>query len=244
MRPCAGCWRRAREASARPTAIKLLTGILRPDAGRIDVFGVDPQRDRRRLAYRIGTVFGQKSQLWFDLPPLDSFRLLAAIYDVDRRTAARRIEELAAVFEIGDLLEQPVRKLSLGGRIRCEAAASLTHRPEIVFLDEPTIGLDVVVKQRLRDLIRRINAEDGVTVFLTSHDVGDIEKIRRRAIVINRGAIVRDDAVKAIEYSLGGRRIIDLKLDSPLAIDIAVSSPPMEEQVIARLYWGQERDGP
>jgi ABC-2 type transport system ATP-binding protein len=264
--------------AGKSTTIKLITGILHPDAGCIEVLGLDPHRDRRRLAYRIGTVFGQKSQLWFHLPPLDSFRLLASIYDVDRKEAARRIEELVQVFEIADVLEQPVRKLSLGQRIRCEVAASLIHRPEVLFLDEPTIGLDVVVKQRIRDLIRRINADDGVTVFLTSHDVGDIEKICRRAIVINRGVVVRDDTIKNMKYSLAGRRIIDLKLDSPLALeipgvtvlkshdyaaklevdlrladletviarifagnavlDIAVSSPPMEE-VIARLYRGE-----
>jgi ABC-2 type transport system ATP-binding protein len=206
--------------AGKSTTIKLITGILRPDAGRIEVLGLDPHKDRRRLAYRIGTVFGQKSQLWFHLPPLDSFRLLASIYDIDRREAARRIEELAAVFEIGGVIEQPVRKLSLGERIRCEVAASLIHRPEVLFLDEPTIGLDVVVKQRLRDLIRRINAEDRVTVFLTSHDVGDIERICRRAVVINRGTIVRDDTIKNMKYSLAGRRIIDLKLDSGLELDI------------------------
>ncbi len=206
--------------AGKSTTIKLITGILHPDAGRIDVLGLDPHRDRKKLAYRIGTVFGQKSQLWFHLPPLDSFRLLASIYDIGRREAARRIEELVAVFEIGDVLEQPVRKLSLGERIRCEVAASLIHGPEVLFLDEPTIGLDVVVKQRLRDLIRRINAEDRVTVFLTSHDVGDIEKICRRAIVINHGTIVRDDTIKNMKYSLQGRRIIDLKLDSGLELDI------------------------
>jgi ABC-2 type transport system ATP-binding protein len=207
--------------AGKSTTIKLITGILHPDAGRIEVLGLDPHRDRKRVAYRIGTVFGQKSQLWFHLPPLDSFRLLAGIYDVERREAARRIEELTAIFDIADVLEQPVRKLSLGQRIRCEVAASLIHRPEVLFLDEPTIGLDVVVKQRLRDLIRRVNSEDGVTVFLTSHDVGDIEKICRRAIVINHGTIVRDDTIKNMKYSLGGRRIIDLKLDSPLALDLA-----------------------
>jgi len=206
--------------AGKSTTIKLITGILYPDAGRIDVLGLDPHRDRRRLAYRIGTVFGQKSQLWFHLPPIDSFRLLAAIYDLERREAAGRIEQLVEVFEIGDVLEQPVRRLSLGQRIRCEVAASLIHKPEILFLDEPTIGLDIVVKQRVRDLIRRINGEDGVTVFLTSHDVGDIEKICRRAIVINHGTIVRDDTIKNMKYSLLGRRIIDLKLDSPLTLDV------------------------
>jgi ABC-2 type transport system ATP-binding protein len=132
--------------AGKSTTIKLITGILFPDAGRVAVLGLDPHRQRRALAYRTGTVFGQKSQLWYHLPPLDSFRLLADIYDLDRTEAEKRIGFLAEVFEIGRHLRVPVRKLSLGERIRCEIAASLLHRPEILFLDEPTIGLDVVVK--------------------------------------------------------------------------------------------------
>lgn len=206
--------------AGKSTTIKLVTGILHPDAGSIRVLGMDPGRDRRRLAYRIGTVFGQKSQLWFHLPAADSFRLLGAIYDMDRAETTRRTDELAEVFEIRDILEQPVRKLSLGQRVRCEIAASLLHRPEVVFLDEPTIGLDVVVKQRIRDLIRRINEEDRVTIFLTSHDAGDIEKICRRAIVINHGTIVWDDSIKRMKYSLLDRRIIDLRLDAPFEVAV------------------------
>lgn len=204
--------------AGKSTTIKLITGILHPDSGSVSVLGLDPFRDRRRLAYRIGTVFGQKSQLWFHLPAIDSFHLLGAIYDLDRAQTVKRTEELAEVFEIRDILEQPVRKLSLGQRVRCEIAASLLHRPEVVFLDEPTIGLDVVVKQRIRDLIRRINEEDKVTIFLTSHDAGDIEKICRRAIVINNGTIVWDDSIKRMKYSLLNRRVIDLRLDAPFEV--------------------------
>ena len=204
--------------AGKSTTIKLITGILHPDSGSVSVLGLDPYRDRRRLAYRIGTVFGQKSQLWFHLPAIDSFHLLGAIYDLDRAQTVKRTDELAEVFEIRDILEQPVRKLSLGQRVRCEIAASLLHRPEVVFLDEPTIGLDVVVKQRIRDLIRRINEEDKVTIFLTSHDAGDIEKICRRAIVINNGTIVWDDSIKRMKYSLLNRRVIDLRLDAPFDI--------------------------
>jgi ABC-2 type transport system ATP-binding protein len=206
--------------AGKSTTIKLITGILHPDAGSVTVLGMDPHRDRRRLAYRIGTVFGQKSQLWFHLPAIDSFHLLGAIYDLDRKETGKRTAWLAEVFEIQDILEQPVRKLSLGQRVRCEIAASLLHKPEVVFLDEPTIGLDVVVKQRIRDLIRRINEEDKVTIFLTSHDAGDIEKICRRAIVVNHGTIVWDDTIKKMKYSLLNRRVIDLKLDAPLDIEI------------------------
>lgn len=211
--------------AGKSTTIKLITGILHPDTPsgqerELSVLGFDPQRDRKRLSYRIGTVFGQKSQLWFHLPPLDSLRLLADIYDLERPLAQRRIAFLTEVFEIEDYLRTPVRKLSLGERIRCEIAASLLHQPEVLFLDEPTIGLDVVVKQRIRDLIRRVNEEEQATVFLTSHDVGDMEKICRRVIVINHGRVVLDDSVKTLKYSFAHRKIVDLKLEAPLRMDL------------------------
>jgi ABC-2 type transport system ATP-binding protein len=206
--------------AGKSTTIKLITGILHPDAGTISVLGLDPHRQRRRLAYEIGTVFGQKSQLWFHLPPSDSFHLLGTIYDMERAEVRRRVAFLTEVFEIGDFVDQPVRKLSLGQRIRCEMAASMLHKPKILFLDEPSIGLDVVVKQRIRDLIARINQEDGVTIFLTSHDAGDIEKICRRALVINHGQIVWDGTVKEMKYSLLNRRVVAVKMDGPVTVDI------------------------
>jgi ABC-2 type transport system ATP-binding protein len=204
--------------AGKSTTIKLVTGILYPTSGTVQVLGLDPLKNRKALAYRIGTVFGQKSQLWFHLPPLDSFRLLGDIYDIDRRESEKRISSLTELFEIGPYLRTPVRKLSLGERIRCEIAASLLHDPEILFLDEPTIGLDVIVKQTIRDLIRRINREKRTTIFLTSHDAGDIEKICRRAIVINHGRIVWDDTIKEMKYSFLRRKVIDLKLDAPLKL--------------------------
>ena len=206
--------------AGKSTTIKLITGILHPDAGSVEVLGLDPHRQRRTLAYRIGTVFGQKSQLWFHLPPADSFHLLGTIYDLSREETRRRIDFLCEVFELRDFMDQPVRKLSLGQRIRCEMAGSLIHDPEILFLDEPSIGLDVVVKQRIRDLILRINEERGVTIFLTSHDAGDIEKICRRAMVINHGAIVWDGSVKEMKYSLLNKRVLAVRLDGPVAIDL------------------------
>jgi ABC-2 type transport system ATP-binding protein len=207
--------------AGKSTTIKLITGILFPDAGTVRVLGMDPHRDRRELAYRIGTVFGQKSQLWFHLPPVDSFQLLGTIYDLPRPVINRRIEELTEVFELSGFLDQPVRKLSLGQRIRCEMAASLIHEPEILFLDEPSIGLDVVVKHRIRELIKRVNEERGVTIFLTSHDAGDIEKLCRRAMVINHGRIVWDGTVKEMKYSLLNRRVLAVRLDGPAEIRTA-----------------------
>ena len=206
--------------AGKSTTIKLLTGILQRDAGSVSVLGLDPQRQRRRLAYRIGTVFGQKSQLWFHLPPLDTFELLADVYDLEPRQARRRIAALTEVFDIGRHLATPVRKLSLGERIRCEIAAALIHDPELLLLDEPTIGLDVVIRQRIRDLIRQINRERGVTVFLTSHDTGDVERVCRRAIVINHGRIVYDGAIDELKRSLLTTKIMDLKLAAPLALDL------------------------
>ena len=205
--------------AGKSTTIKLLTGILQRDAGSVSVLGHDPQRQRRRLAYRLGTVFGQKSQLWFHLPPLDTFRLLADVYDLEPRQARERIASLTEVFDIGRHLTTPVRKLSLGERIRCEIAASLIHSPELLFLDEPTIGLDVVIRQRIRDLIARVNRERGVTVFLTSHDTGDVEQVCRRAVVINHGRIVWDGAIAELKRSLLTTRIMDLKLAGPLVLD-------------------------
>jgi ABC-2 type transport system ATP-binding protein len=201
--------------AGKSTTIKLITGILYPTSGSIEALGLNPHAQRRALAYRIGTVFGQKSQLWFHLPPLDSFSLLADIYDVEPREARRRIGQLTELFGIEEYLKTPVRKLSLGERMRCEIAASLLHKPEILFLDEPTIGLDVVIKQTIRDLIRRINAEERTTIFLTSHDAGDIEKICRRAIVINHGRVVWDNTIKEMKYSFLKKKIIELRLEAP-----------------------------
>jgi ABC-2 type transport system ATP-binding protein len=200
--------------AGKSTTIKLITGILFPDAGEISVLGMNPHKYRKKLCYRIGTVFGQKSQLWFHLPARDSFELLGAIYDIDSATVRRRVDELTDLLDLGDYLDQPVRKLSLGQRIRCEIAASLIHEPELLFLDEPSIGLDVVVKQKIRALIKRINDEKDVTIFLTSHDAGDIEKICRRAIVINEGTLVWDGSIKEMKYGLLNKRIVDLKLEA------------------------------
>jgi len=205
--------------AGKSTTIKLITGILYPDEGEISVLGMNPHKKRKVLAEKIGTVFGQKSQLWYHLPASDSFSLLGSIYNMTDSETKKRVDYLSEIFEIGEFLNQPVRKLSLGQRVRCEIAASLIHSPEILFLDEPSIGLDVVVKHRIRDLITRINQEDGVTVFLTSHDAGDIEKICKRAIVINQGRAVWTGSVKDMKYTLLNKRVVDVKLDNDLVMD-------------------------
>ena len=207
--------------AGKSTTIKLITGILHPDSGSISVSGLDPHRERKKLALGIGTVFGQKSQLWYHLSARDSLELLGAVYHLDNTSCRKRIADLAEILEIGDLLDQPVRKLSLGQRIRCEIAGSLIHSPSIVFLDEPSIGLDIIAKQKLRGFIRRINREEGVTVFLTSHDADDIEHICRRVIVINRGTVVWDGSVNTMKYHLLGKRILDIEFqETPNAQEI------------------------
>ena len=182
--------------AGKSTTIKMLTGILYPDGGRVEVMGIDPTKKRRQLAYEIGTVFGQKEQLWTHLTPYDNFRLFGAIYDLSEEETEARIGELAERFGLAAFIDTPVRNLSLGQRIRCEIVASLIHKPKVLFLDEPTIGLDPVVKENVRELIRQMNREEHTTIFLTSHDVGDIEKLCRRIIIVNAGQIVQDDSVE------------------------------------------------
>ena len=196
--------------AGKSTFIKMLCGILSQTDGKISVLGMSPQRDRRKLAMRIGCVFGQKSQLWLHLPALDSFTLLAAIYEIPDEIKKQRVDELTEIFGLGEFITTPVRKLSLGQRVRAEVAASLLHEPELLFLDEPTIGLDVVVKQAIRELILKQNKERGTTVFLTSHDPSDVENLCRRAIVIDHGRIMLDSTVAEIKDSRPGMSMEDI----------------------------------
>jgi ABC-2 type transport system ATP-binding protein len=205
--------------AGKSTTIKMMTGILYPSSGDIEVLGMDPSKERKELSYKIGTVFGQKSQLWFHLPPLDSFQLLGNIYEMDKLKLQKRIELLKEIFEIGDLMDVPVRKLSLGQRIRCEIAASILHEPEIIFLDEPTIGLDVVVKQKIRELILQLNKEEKTTIFLTSHDSGDIEQLCKRAIIINHGEVVLNETIKSLKHDYLNKKIIQIKYNEIVNLD-------------------------
>lgn len=205
--------------AGKSTTIKMMTGILYPSSGDIEVLGMDPSSKRKELSYKIGTVFGQKSQLWFHLPPLDSFQLLGNIYEMDKLKLQKRISLLKEIFEIGDLMDVPVRKLSLGQRIRCEIAASILHEPEIIFLDEPTIGLDVVVKQKIRELILQLNKEEKTTIFLTSHDSGDIEQLCKRAIIINHGEVVLNETIKSLKHDYLNKKIIQIKYNEIVNLD-------------------------
>ncbi|MGQ0433889.1 MAG: ABC transporter ATP-binding protein [Microthrixaceae bacterium] len=198
--------------AGKSTSIKILTGILHPTSGEARVLGIVPWEERKRLAQRIGTLFGQRSLLWLELTPRQSYRMLAAIYGLDRAAEPRRVAELGDLLGATDLFDQPVRSLSLGQRMRCELTACLLHSPEILFLDEPTIGLDLVAKQRFRELLVRLNEELGTTIFLTSHDVADIEHVAKRAIVINHGELIYDDQVTAMRRALLATKVVEVGL--------------------------------
>ena len=204
--------------AGKSTTIKMLSGILYPSGGEARVLGLVPWAQRRTLAYNVAAVFGQKSQLWYHLPPQATFDLLARIYDLPTDEYRRRAGALIDLFELGPHLHTPVRKLSLGERMRCELAAALLHGPQVLFLDEPTIGLDVVAKQRIRSLIRRLNADEGVTVFLTSHDAGDVEHICQRVIVINHGAIILDTPIAALKREYLQSKVVDVQLEDGQAV--------------------------
>ncbi len=199
--------------AGKSTTIKMLTGILYPTSGKVEVLGLVPWKDRKALGYRIGTVFGQRTQLWHHLPPSDTFDLLAKIYEIPHAIYKERVEELVEIFEIGPFFEKPVRQLSLGERMRCELVASLLHKPEILFLDEPTIGLDINAKLKIRGLLNRLSKEYGTTLFLTSHDTADIEQVCERAIILDQGTIIRDSALKDLRKTYVKKKVLTLATD-------------------------------
>jgi len=196
--------------AGKSTTIKMLTGILFPTSGNVNILGFDPTKDRKKLAYQIGTVFGQRSQLLPNLPLTDSLEFFGVMYDLSKKEIEKRISELVELFSLEQFVTQPVRKLSLGQRMRAEVAASLIHKPKIILLDEPTIGLDVVAKKSLRDLLLKINEEEKTTIFLTSHDVGDIESLCDRTIVINNGTVIKDLPTQELGRAFVLEKYIDL----------------------------------
>ena len=199
--------------AGKSTTIKMLIGILYPSGGSLNILGFNPSRDRQQLAYHVGSVFGQKPQLWYHLPPINTYELFSRIYELDRQEYQSRLNYLVDAFEIKDLLDVPVRKMSLGQRMRCEIVASLLHRPKIVFLDEPTIGLDVIAKQHIREVIRHLNEKEKVTIFLTSHDAGDVESLAKRTVVINHGQIMFDGSTESFKKSYIKSKIVELVRD-------------------------------
>jgi len=205
--------------AGKSTTIKMLTGILVPTGGHLRVAGLDPSRRRTELARRIGVVFGQRTTLWWDLPLRDSFELLQKMYRIPPARHRRNLEEFVELLSLGDLLDTPVRQLSLGQRMRGDIAAALLHDPEILYLDEPTIGLDVVSKGRLREFLRTLNAERGTTLLLTTHDLQDIEALCRRVIVIDHGTLVFDGDLADLHRHGGSTRT--------LVVDLVDEAPPI-----------------
>ena len=206
--------------AGKSTTVKMLTGILVPSGGRISVAGLDPSRRRIQLARRIGVVFGQRVQLWWDLPLRDSFELLRHIYRVPLDRWRANLDRFREVLELDAFLETPVRQLSLGQRMRGELTAAMLHDPEILFLDEPTIGLDVVAKARVREFLAEMNRERGVTVLLTTHDLADIERLCSRLLIIDHGRVIYDGTIERLIQRYGEERTLVVDLEEP--------APPLE----------------
>jgi len=203
--------------AGKSTTVKLLCGILSPTSGTLMVGGRQPHRDRKAHVRDIGVVFGQRTQLWWDLAVIEAYDLLAAIFQIPADVYRQRLAQFDDVLGIGELLGRPVRELSLGQRMRCDIAAALLHQPPLLLLDEPTIGLDVAVKLKIRAFIADINARHGTTVILTTHDLGDVEAVCDRVLLIHRGALLYDGSVPALKAQLGGQRRLLLDLPAPLS---------------------------
>jgi ABC-2 type transport system ATP-binding protein len=207
--------------AGKSTTLKMLSGILHPDSGDARVLGRVPWREQKRLAFEIGTVFGQRSQLWYHLPARDTFELLARVYELDEQHKRTRLAALIELFAFGALLDKPVSQLSLGERMRAELLASLLHSPSILFLDEPTIGLDVSAKAAIRALLRECSEQDGATLLLTSHDTGDMERVCDRVIVINHGRVLWDGPLSELRRTvLESKRITLLSECEHLTFDL------------------------
>ncbi|MFT5090185.1 MAG: ABC-2 type transport system ATP-binding protein [Candidatus Latescibacterota bacterium] len=205
--------------AGKSTTVKVLSGILVPDSGSCHVLGRVPWLERIEHVRRIGVVFGQRTQLWWDLPVVESFDLLRSIYKVPHSDYKTRLDELVSLLDLAPFLDVPVRQLSLGQRMRCDLAASLLHGPEVLFLDEPTIGLDAVSKLAVRDFIKRLNRERGTTVILTTHDMDDIEALCKRIMVIGEGTILSDGSLADLRATVSSERdlIVDLEQEGEIA---------------------------
>lgn len=205
--------------AGKSTTIKMMTGILSPTRGECLVDGIDPNKRRKENAQNIGVVFGQRTQLWWDLPLSESFTVLKEIYNVSDSTYAERMEFLNRVLEMQDFFDRPVRTLSLGQRMRADLGAALLHNPKVLYLDEPTIGLDLIVKDNIREAIKEINEKYQTTVVLTTHDIGDIEELCNRIIVIDEGKKIYDGSLAALKETYGTKRRVSMEIRQPEKVD-------------------------
>ncbi|MDN0197093.1 ABC transporter ATP-binding protein [Streptomyces sp. S.PNR 29] len=213
--------------AGKSTTIKMLTGILTPSGGRLRVAGIDPSRERTRLAHRIGVVFGQRTTLWWDLPLIDSYRLMHRMYRIPDGRYRENLDRCVELLELGALLDVPVRQLSLGQRMRGDIAAALLHDPDVLYLDEPTIGLDVISKAKVREFLRELNTERGTTVLLTTHDLQDIEQLCSRVMVIDHGRLMYDGPLTGLHEAGESERT--------LVVDLERELPPIEAPAPARV---------
>lgn len=245
--------------AGKSTTIKMLTSILFPTSGSAEILGMNPWKDRNKLMYHVGAVFGQRSQLWYHLPARQSFDLIASIYDIPDRRAQKWTNKLIQQFDLKTLVDKPVRSLSLGERMRCEIVASLIHNPKVLFLDEPTIGLDVEAKNIIRCLLSDLMKQEGTTVVMTSHDTGDIEYLCDRVLMINHGQLILDTTISemkknylknkdvVITYCDGTKKTIQISKKQSInkeisaligvkpITDLTILNPPLEE-IIRTLY--------
>lgn len=217
--------------AGKSTTIKVMSGILVPDSGTCTVMGYTPWEDRVRYVRHIGVVFGQRSQLWWDVPVIDSFALLKDIYAISDETYRDSLARLTEALDVADLLQIPVRQLSLGQRMRCEIAAALLHGPKILFLDEPTIGLDAASKLAVRQFVKRMNRELGVTVILTTHDMSDIEALAERIIMIGKGEVLFDGSLSDVRARFGTRQQVVIREEKFLPMDDIILQLYKEHQI-------------
>ncbi|RKU11362.1 sugar ABC transporter ATP-binding protein [Candidatus Poribacteria bacterium] len=227
--------------AGKSTTIKMLTGILVPTSGHIDVMGLTPYRQRKENTRRIGVVFGQRTQLWWDLPVIDSFELLKHIYEIPQNLYKQNLEFFSEMLQLQPFLSTPVRRLSLGQRMRCDLTAALLHNPEILYLDEPTIGLDVVAKEQVRQFLRQVNAERQVTVILTTHDLNDVEKVCQRLIIIDNGKIIYDGGIDDLKKRYGKTRMLIVDLAQAYS-DIQLEGVDLTRRDGNRIWLAFDRD--
>jgi ABC-2 type transport system ATP-binding protein len=212
--------------AGKSTTIKMLTGILTPTSGHILVNGMNPHKEREKFVRTIGVVFGQRSQLWWDIAVQESFRLLKKVYGVSDQQYKDHMEHVIETLDIGPLLDKPVRKLSLGQRMRCELAAALIHNPPLLFLDEPTIGLDVLVKLKIREFLKEINERYKTTILLTTHDISDIEALCDRVVMLDEGNIIYDGSLEKLRSQWGDEKEIHFQFSSPVSLSQLASLVP------------------